>query len=205
MTMCRTGAGAARIFAAVAALAASLALSACEMAPAQQSQPELTFAHLQPFRLDVGRVELTSAYQMPMREPHVEHVMPLSPEAAVKRWVEDRLQPHGTTGAVRVVVRDARVVEVPLPVEKGLAGLFKKQQAERYDASLEVAMHVLDERNMPQSEIIARTQRSRTAPEGMTLNDREQMWFELVEGMITELDRQLSALIPQYFGTQLLR
>lgn len=190
---------------AAAAVLLAVAVAGCEVAPPQQRLPQLTYSHLQPFRLDVGRVEVVSEYQSPMRDPHVEHVMPMSPEAAVKRWAQDRLQPLGTAGAVRVVIRDARVVEVPLQTDKGVTGLFKQQQAERYDASLDLALQVLDERNLPGAEIVARSQRSRTVPEGTTLNDRDRVWFGMVEDMMTELNGQLETLIPQYFGKHLMQ
>lgn len=188
---------------AAAAVIAALTVSACEMAPPQQRLPQLTFAHLQPYRLDVGRVEVASEYQAPLRDPNVEHIMPVSPEAAVKRWVQDRLQPVGTTGAVRVLIRDAHVVEVPLQTDKGFTGLFKQQQAERYDAVLDLLVQVLDERNLPRAEIVARTQRSRTVPEGTTLNDRDRVWFDMVEEMMGDLNTQFEGLIPQYFGQYL--
>ena len=190
---------------AAAAVVAALAVSACEVAPPQQRLPQLTFAHLQPYQIDVGRVEVVNEYQSPMRDPNVEHVMPVSPEAAVKRWVQDRLQPVGTTGAVRVVIRDGSVVEVPLKTDKGVTGLFKEQQAERYDATLALLVQVLDERNLPRAEIIARTQRSRTVPEGTTLNERDRVWFGMVEDMMNDLNGQLEGLIPQYFGQYLIQ
>jgi hypothetical protein len=190
---------------AAAAVIAALTVSACEVAPPQQRLPQLTFSHLQPYRLDVGRVEIATEYQAPMRDPNVEHVMPVSPEAAAKRWVQDRLQPVGTSGAVRVVIRDARVVEVPLKTDKGFTGLFKEQQAERYDAALDLAIQVLDERNLPRAEIVARTQRSRTVPEGTTLNERDRIWFGMVEDMMTDLNGQLEGLIPQYLNQYLVQ
>ncbi len=190
---------------AVAAVLLTLTLGACEVPPPQQALPQLTFAHLQPYRFDVGTVEIVDQYQAPMRDPNVEHVMPLPPAAAVKRWAQDRLQPMGTTGAVRVIIRDASVVEVPLKTDTGLAGLFKQQQAERYDANLELALQVLDERKLAQAEITARSQRSRTMPEGVTLNERDRIWFGMVEDMMQDLNAQLDRLIPQYFGSSLMR
>lgn len=43
-----------------------------------------------------------------------------------------------------------------MKVDTGVAGLFKKQQEARYDAALEVVFQILDERQFPQAEIVAR-------------------------------------------------
>lgn len=188
-----------------AAVVLALSVSGCDTPAPQQRLPQLSFSHLQPFRLNVGRVEVATEYQSPMRDPNVEHVMPLSPEAAVKRWVQDRLQPVGTQNAVRVVIRDASVIEVPLRVEKGVAGMFKEQPSERYDASLEMVIQGLDERNLPRAEIIARSKRSRSVREGITLNERDRVWFEMVEEMMRDLNDQLQGLIPEYMNQFLVR
>lgn len=188
-----------------AALLAVLAVGACETAPPQQRLPELSFANQAPYRLNVGRIEVVSEYQSPQQPPHVEHMMPLSPEAAVKRWVQQRLAPMGTSGAVRVVIRNGRVVEVPLQTDRSLTGLFKKEQSEQYDADLQLVIQLLDERNLPTVEIVARSGRSRTVTEGTTLNDRDRIWFDMVAEMMHDLNRQLDSLIPQYLGPHLMR
>lgn len=188
-----------------AALLAVLAIGACQTPPPQQRLPELSFANQAPYRLNVGRVEVVSEFQSPNRPPHIEQMMPLSPEAAVKRWVQQRLAPMGTSGAVRVVIKDARVVEVPLQTDKSVTGLFKKEQSEQYDAHLQLVIQVLDERNLPVAEIIARSNRSRSVAEGTTLNERDRIWYGMVEDMMVDLNRQLDGLIPQYLGPHLMR
>lgn len=61
-------------------------LAACEMPAPQQQVPQLTYSHLKPYQLDVGRLEVVTEYRAPLREPNIEHIMPVSPEAAAKRW-----------------------------------------------------------------------------------------------------------------------
>lgn len=188
-----------------AALLAILATAACETPPPQQRLPELSFANQAPYRLNVGRIEVVSEFQSPNRPPHIENQVPLSPEAAVKRWVQQRLAPMGTAGALRVTIKDARVVEKSLQMDKSVTGFFKKEQSELYDAHLQLVIQVLDERNQPTAEIHARSARSRSVAEGTTLNDRDRIWYEMVEDMILDLNRQLDGLIPQYLGQYLMR
>ncbi|MBW7849502.1 MAG: hypothetical protein H3C38_03270 [Rhodospirillales bacterium] len=187
----------------VAALFVSV-LAACEMPAPQQQVPQLTYSHLKPYQLDVGRLEVVTEYRAPLREPNIEHIMPVSPEAAAKRWAQDRLQPMGRSGAARFIIRSAPVVEVPLKVDTGVAGLFKKQQEARYDAALEVVFQILDERQFPQAEIVARGARSRTVPEGTTLNQRDRIWYEMTESLMHDLNGQMEGLIGQYMARWLL-
>ncbi len=186
-----------RVLFAAAALAA---VAGCQTTPPPQRLPDMTFANLAPYRLDVGQLEVVSEYVQPARPPHVEHVMPVSPEQAARRWAQDRLAPVGRTGAVRFIIKDASVVEVPLRTDKGFTGLFKEQQEARFDASLVTTLQVIDERGYPAISIDARANRSRTVPEGTKLVERDRIWYDMVEQMMQDVNSQFDVLIPQYGG-----
>lgn len=188
----------------LAAVVLALAVAACDMPAPQQQMPQLTYSHLKAFRLDVGRLELVDEYRPPLRAPNVEHLMPVSPEAAAKRWAQDRLQPMGRAGTARFIIRNAAVTETPLKVDAGVSGLFKKQQETRYEASLEVVFQILDERQFPKSEVVARAARSRTVPEGITLNDRDRVWYDMVEALVQDINQQMDGLVGQYMAPWLL-
>ena len=195
----------ARHFRLVAVVQTALAASACQNTkPPMQKLPEISFANLRPFRLDVGQLEIVSEYVAPGRSPNVEHLMPVSPEGAAQRWAQDRLKPMGRAGFARVLIKDAKVVEVALATDKGLSGAFKKEQEARYDASLQVAVQILDARHMVVAETIAQATRSRTVPEGMTLNERDRILYDISESLAKDIDQQMSQLIPNYLGRWLV-
>jgi len=188
-----------------AVVLAALSASACQNTkPPMQKLPEISFANLRPFNLDVGQLEIVSEYVSPGRSPNVEHLMPVSPEGAAQRWAQDRLKPMGRSGFARVVIKDARVIEVPLAVDKGFTGAFKKEQEMRYDARLDVAVQILDARHMVVGEAVAAATRSRTVPEGMTLNERDRILYDISESLAKDIDQQMNQLIPNYFGRWLL-
>lgn len=190
----------------VVAVAATLAIAACQNTqPPMQKLPEISFAHLRPIQLDVGQLEIVSEFASPGRSPNIEHLMPVSPEAAAQRWAQDRLRPMGRTGLARVVIRDAKVVEVPLAIDKGLTGSFKKEQETRYDASLDVAVQILDARQMVIGETMARATRSRTVAEGITLNQRDRILYDISEGLAKDIDEQMNQLIGNYLGRWVIR
>lgn len=184
----------------VLALACALALAACENKPPVQKLPEISFADKAPFRLDVGQLEIVPEYVSPAKRPNIEHLMPVSPEAATVRWAQDRLRPIGRSGYARVIIRDAKVIEVPLQVDKGFSGMFKDQQAARFDGSLDVAVQILDERHLPVADVVARATRTKTVAEGASLNERDRVLYEISESMIRDIDSQMDGLIRTYLN-----
>ena len=177
-----------------------LALAACESQPVVQKLPELSFADKRPFQLNVGQLEIVPEYQPTGRKPNVEHLMPLSPENATVRWAQDRLRPMGKSGFARVLIKEAKVVEVPLSTDKGFTGMFKDQQSERYEGSLDVAIQILDERHFPIADVVARANRTHTVAEGATLNERDKVLYELSEGLIRDIDTQMESLVRSYLS-----
>lgn len=182
------------------ALVAMTALSACENKPPMQRLPEISFADKRPISLDVGQLEIISEYRSPAHSPNVEHIMPVSPEAAAVRWAKDRVKPMGRSGYARIVIKDGAVTQQKLATDKGLTGLFKEEQAERYDGSLDVAVQILDERHFVVADVVARATRSRTLPEGITINERDRALYEISEAMIKDIDTQMDGLIRSYLA-----
>lgn len=170
------------------ALGLLLALAACTTNPPTRHLPEMTFSNLQPIQLDVGRIEIVSEYQPPGRAPHIEAEMPVAPDNAVRRWVQDRLRPVGREGTVRVVIRDAQATETPLATSNSL---FTREQAARIDMSVDVAIQVLDERQFVVAEATGRAARSRTTSEGIKLNARDQILYDMVEGMMKRFNDEI--------------
>lgn len=192
----------ARPFGMVMAVVAVLTLGACAGNPPIQRLPEISFADKQPIHLNVAQLEIDPQYQSPGRKPNIEHLMPVSPEGAAVRWAQDRLKPMGAAGSgfARVVIQDAKVVETSLKTDKGFTGLFKQQQAERVDAQLDVAVQILDPRHLPVADVVARATRSRTIPEGVSVNERDRIYYEISEQLIRDIDSQMDNLIRTYLN-----
>jgi len=177
-------------------LFAAVVLAACQTEPRPQL-PQLTFAHLPVYNLDVGNVEFANRYQPPMAPPHVEHLMPVAPAAAAERWARDRLRADGAFGRAVFVVRDARVTETPLPKTSGFRGFFTKEQTGRYDALIDVELEIRNDRNYRVAGVAARAQRSYTVREDASPNDRDRIMYELVEQLMKDLNTTLDANIRQ--------
>ncbi len=182
------------------ALLAVVVLPACA-APAPVRLPDMTFTDRPRFLLDVAQVQVVDQYQPTFRLPNIEHQVPVSPARAVDRWARDRLVPVGASGNAVVTIRDARVLESSLRVTPGVQGVFTKEQAARYDAFVDVSIEIKPTNiNMPEGSASARAERSRTVAEGISPNDLDRVLFELVEGLMRDLDTQLDANVQRFLA-----
>jgi len=177
-----------------------LALFGCANSnPPMQRFPQMTFSNLPAYRLDVGRIEVVSEAQSDGRPPHIEYDMPVSPENALKRWVQDRLRPVGRTGTLRVLIHDASATEVALQTDQGFTGMFKKEQAARVKMTVDVSLQMLDDKQFVIAQVDGRAERERTRPEGQKLNERDKVLYDMVEDLMMGYNSQIDPNIGQIF------
>lgn len=174
-----------------AVIAAVLVLAGCAAEVQRPGYPQISFAHLQPISLNVARIEVENRYVSPATRPNVEHEFPVSPAAAASNWGRDRLRAVGQTGTARVIVRRASVIEVPLKRSTGVKGAFTRDQAERYDAIIDMAVELRDANGDIRVTAESTAKRSRSVSENISLNDREKVWFEMTEAMMADLNTAL--------------
>ncbi|MHA1598695.1 MAG: hypothetical protein ACTSV1_08235 [Alphaproteobacteria bacterium] len=176
----------------------ALFLSGCAMTPPAQVLPELTYAHLQSIRLHAGTLEIVSDYKSTMVAPNVEHRMETSPGQAFRRWAADRLVLTGGADKARLTIVDASVVETRLATQGGLKGAFISEQAERYRASLKVKLEIIEPGGASRGFASAEAIRSITVPEDASLNQREQVWFNLVEALMNDFNAEFEKKIGEF-------
>jgi hypothetical protein len=187
-----SGAGRAlRRRAALAGLAAGAALAACRDAPPPARFAELTYAHRGALRFAAARVDVASEYNAPLAPPHVEHLAPIAPEAALRRWAADRLAADGAPArVVRFAILDARIVET------GQAGGL-----ERLDAALAAAVEIRPARGGAREAFAeARATAWATVPEDASLAARERALHELVERAMNEFDAEVERQVRAHLA-----
>jgi hypothetical protein len=195
--------GAKRLF----ILAIGLTLAACANKPPPSDRfPPVSFADQKPYVFNVARVEIVSQYVSSSKPPHIELDMPVSPENAMKRWVEDRIKPVGTSGVLRVVIKNASATETALPRDPNASQLFNTEQTSRIDMGLNIALQILDERQFVKAEVTGQAGRSRTLPEGIKLNQRDKILYDMVVDMVkglgTQIDPQIESTLQPYMSMQ---
>lgn len=179
-----------RLLLAVAALSLTLLAGCASPPPPPQRFPEITFAGA-PIRLAVGAIEVVEAYTPPLTAPHIEHLMPISPERMAARWPKDRLATAGGPLRARYTVKQAGVTETQLPRTEGIRGAFTTDQAQRYDGVLEIALDIIDERGFAVGTVSAHVERRQSVAENITLAQRDEIWYGFVQGMAKDLDAEL--------------
>jgi hypothetical protein len=159
----------------------------------------------QPIRLDVARIEVVTEYTSPLAKPNMEHLMPIPPAMAAKRWAEERLRPEGTQRIAKLFILDGGVVEVPLKKTEGIRGFFTTDQEARYDGKLAVRLDIMDERAFRLGTASAEAVRSRTLSEKATLNEREQLYYDLTAELVRDVDGVLEKQIADNLGRFVVR
>lgn len=181
-------------------LVLTVALIGCSTTVSRPVIPTLSYSHLPPLEMSVARVELVEDYRSPLQEPNVEHTFPTPPALAFKRWVNDRIRPVGQNDTLRITVEDASARRQPLPRTEGIEALFTTDQIERIDATVDVLLEIIDNGGNVTSSVTAKAQRTRTIPEGLTLNERDQIYQEITEALINDLNATLEQNIRQYMA-----
>lgn len=181
-------------------LSAALLLSACEVDPPITATQQLTFANMPAISLNVGHIEIVDESEPTGRPPHIEHDMPVAPSVAIHRWVQDRIKPIGTSNIVRIIIRKAEALEEPLPTDHGVMGIFKSEQVSRIRIAVDVSVQWLDDRSFVRADASATSLRFRTLPEGLKLNERDQILYELVEETMKSFDREIEPRIRNNLG-----
>ena len=162
--------------------------------------PELTFQHLKPLKLDVANLVITNAYKSPLKAPHVEHLLPVLPYKVLRQWADDRVHPGGKNNIARFTIIEASVIEILLEKKTGVVGFFTKDQSERYDAVLEAKLEIIDDEGVQMGFASARVFRSVTVREDFSINEREQIWFSLIEQLLTDINIELENKITQHLS-----
>jgi hypothetical protein len=190
---------------AVLAIAATLALGACTSTPPRQQVRQISFANLAPISFDVARVEVVQQYQPPQVAPNVDHLTPVPPSDAIRRWANERVRAMGSSGTMRVIIKDASITETHLAGTTGVRGAFTTDQSERYDGRLSVDLVVEVPSRHFQGYTGATVARTISVPENVSLQGREDAWHSLVERMMADLNAKLEEGIDGNLAAVTLR
>lgn len=181
-------------------------LAACAAPPAPQ--PSLTrigFGHSAPLRFDVAEVVFRNEDRSGREPPQVGHLFPDPPAEVAERWVAERLRAVGSRGRLVATLREASVVETALPRSSGLRGLVTREQSERYEARLQLALQAVDAEGVSAGGVVARSQHSITVAENLGRGERTATWHQLAETLARDLDRQMEEAIRASDLARLLR
>jgi len=180
------------------AVAAS-ALAACAAPPPHLRYPDIHFTNEQPIALAVSTVSLREDYSQSSEPPHVEERFPVTPMHAIENWAHDRLSASGGPDRAVVDIADASVVEVALPRTTGVQGWFTTDQSERYDMTIQVTINIVDSTGLVVRTATVRASRSQSVAENISLDQRDQTWYDMTKDIMAAFDRQMESEIRNHF------
>ena len=191
-----------KIFSIIAALTASLFLSACAT-PAPLPVQNISFTNYPAINIDVASIEVVEEYKSPLRTPNVEHLMPYSPAAAMKIWSKDRLKATGSAKLLQVAIIDAPVTVTDLPKTQGINGLFTNDQDKRYDARLEVELRIYGDSALSEASTNVVVTRSITIAENASVNVRKAAYNQLIFDLMKMLNEKLEKNMQEYMNNHI--
>jgi hypothetical protein len=167
--------------------------------------PPLDFSDRQPLDLAVDRVTIDSVYRPAGAPPHVDHVLPLTPEAATRALLEQRLRAIGGTDRLQAVILDAAVQEEALETTPGVRGWLTTESAARLEGRLKVRIDRLNPAGTVVRSISTAVARTRAIPEGVGYAERQRIAYELVRDLADDLDAGLTANVRESYAELLRR
>lgn len=182
-------------------LFAGMLLTGCAVKTTSAPEVSLTFMNRPVIHLNVGKIQVVNRYQMPLKPPLVEHLMPVAPGAGVERWAMDILRAVGIGNTAVLTIHDASVTEISLQQKPGLKALLTLDQAQRYDARLRATLEIRDVNGQQRGQVEVEVTRSQTVPENITLNQRTAVWFQMVEGLLADFAAQMELQVRKDLGT----
>ncbi len=159
---------------------------------------DITFRHLPSINLRVVDIQIDSKVKRNVLEPHVGHKFPVPPVKALARWAEDRLQAAGSKGTARFTILEADAIEEHFKIDDGIRATFTKEQSENYLVTVSASLEVFDENGIRRAFIKAKSERSQTVAEDITLNGRRKVWFAITERLMAEFNAEMERNIQRY-------
>ena len=162
--------------------------------------PPLDLGGQPPLRFAVDAITVESAYRPAGAPPFVDHTLALTPEAAVRAYLEQKLQAVGGPGRLHAVIVDASVREEALETQGGVRGLLAREPSARLDGRMRVRVERLDGAGNPLGAVSTAASRSRSLPEDVGYAERQRIGYELVTALLDDLATGLAANLRETFA-----
>ena len=190
-----------RLIAPLAAAVLAAALAACQSSAGRPAPDPPAFADRPPLVFELARIEVVAPPAAPAAGAGRPAPVPLA--AALEAWAAERLRAEGSAGLLRLTVHEARATVSALPTDEGLEGLFTREQAERLDLRLAATVEIVDAAGAVLGHAAADVRRSRTLPEGLTLEERERIYRETADALLADYDAHQEGSVRRYLGAWL--
>ncbi len=174
------------------ALIFAFALAAC-MPTYQKPYQVKDYTKEAAIELPVQKIELVSEIQADQKPPHVEKLMPITPEKALLNWAYIRLRAnHQKPYLGKFVVKEASMVREEMPAE----GIFRLENY-KYTLTYDVELQVMNEKDTLLTGMTVKGYVMRTQPIRSGIQDRDAMMVEMLDEMEKTLNEKMTTQIQQ--------
>lgn len=183
-----------------------LALAACTTTPigSKSAQQELSFTHVTPYHVNAARVEVETRYVAGADSKDVASSWAVSPDVAVRRYAENRLQPSdmpGQTGGFKFVIEDARVYKTLIQPDNKVVNWVGAGNQDQYEMFLKLSFYYTDDIGMQtgrKGELSFN--RTLTMPASVSLAEREQRQLQFLEQLMKDVDVAVAKALSEKFS-----
>lgn len=177
-----------------------LGISACVTTPMPLEHRPVDYDARPMLRMDVAELMvLNDASTTPLTAELAGKFGP-SPEEALNEWLNRRIQAVGPQGSFTVIIRDANFTATKLPVESGMQSYFKRQQAVRWDAFLNVIIAVEGgAHGQPPAELTINVRASQTMGENPSAEEKRLTYNSILNKLMTMFDAEAQKRMDAYF------
>lgn len=181
----------------------TLCLAGCVSTPMPVKSPPVDYAAMQPLRFDVAEVFVINDAPTTTATQQLSQYGQ-SPEDAMRNWANKRIEAVGERGSYSLIIKDANFAVTKLPVKSGISGWMERQQAERWDAFLNVMIAVEGSASMlPPADITINVRSSHTLPEDASDEEKRLTYTAIMNKLMTlynaEAQKQMDAYFRAYY------
>lgn len=183
-----------------------MGMTACTSTPVSTKSPqqELSFTNVPPYHVNAARVEVETRYTAGADPKDVASSWAVSPDVAVRRYAENRLQPSdmpGQTGSLKFVIEDARVYKTLIQPDNKVVNWVGAGNQDQYEMFLKLALYYTDDMGMQtgrKGELSFN--RTLTMPASVSLAEREKRQLQFLEQLMKDVDTGVAKALSEKFS-----
>ncbi|MCB9989331.1 MAG: hypothetical protein H6868_08395 [Rhodospirillales bacterium] len=171
-------------------LFAAFLLAGCTSSiPNGKPVPDLTFAHILPFYVDVSAVDIETRYNHMLDPEDISSGFATPPDIALRRYAEARLQPQGAMNTLKFIIEDASARLNVIEPENKIQSWAGIGRQDRYTVSVRLRLYTETAEGRQGTHSILKFSRDLTVPSSLSLVERETRQVEFLEAMMKAVDK----------------
>jgi hypothetical protein len=185
-------------------LAAAVLLAACSTPPPGNAFPEQSWAHKPKIKLLVGEIVVEQSYRDRVEPPNAERQAPRTPSQEMRNWAQRRLLAAGSGGRATLTISEGSILQTDLPAGKGTFSFFSSSAARRFQGTLIASLTITNGSGVTVGRVEAQARQTTELPQGMSLNEREEALFDMVQALLVNMDREMESQINRHLSDYLV-